>query len=204
MKPYRSTSPPSRFAQSSSPPAASVGSLEMAPPCLELMTELASSFASMVTDEQLGVVFAALELSTKLFWRLLVSAACVSQLTAPSSPCLYMERTLRDSIISSVESTRRLVDLPRTEGDRRAAAGVGRCCGMGVLGADAASAARSMCLLRRFAFLPARSMLPLLEKEMCESEVRSSRLPVGINVSRPAKSGPSAWGEPLEAGACSS
>jgi hypothetical protein len=57
MKPYRSTSPPSRSAQSSSPPAASVGSLMMTLPCRELINELVSSLPSAATEEPFAGVF---------------------------------------------------------------------------------------------------------------------------------------------------
>jgi len=112
-------------------------------------------------------------------------------------------RTFRDSVISSDESTRWLVERPRAEkrdgvrGDRWVVAdGEGSCtslgrscpfCRGGVLGAGAASTNESSCLLRLFAFLPPRSMLPRFEKDTWLSEVRSSRLPVGMMVSKPMK-----------------
>jgi hypothetical protein len=61
MNPYRSTSAPSRSAQSSSPPAVSVGSLTITLPCRELISELVSSLPSTTTDEPLaGVLVTAL------------------------------------------------------------------------------------------------------------------------------------------------
>lgn len=124
----------------------------------------------------------------------------MSHLAALSFPCLYMERTLRDSVISSVDKARWLADVARAEtrdkerGDRWVVAGEERsCCAVeggcpfgrgGVLGAGVPGTTRSICLLRLFAFLPPKSMLPLLEKEICESAVRSSKLPVGMTVSR--------------------
>lgn len=61
-------------------------------------------------------------------------------------------------------------------------------CRGGVLGAGAASTRRSICLLRLFTFLPPNIMLPRLEKDICASEEKSSKLPVGMYVSRPGNS----------------
>jgi hypothetical protein len=61
-------------------------------------------------------------------------------------------------------------------------------CRGGVLGAGALSTRRSICLLRLFTFLPPNIMLPRLEKDICASEEKSSKLPVGMYVSRPGNS----------------
>src|SRR5689334_22968352 len=81
------------------------------------MRELVSScLASTVSEEAFaGVVVVMLPSGTLLGMLPLSCSGTLSQSTASSLPCLYMVRTLRDSIISSVERTRRLVDLPRAE-----------------------------------------------------------------------------------------
>lgn len=104
IKPYLSTSAPSKSAQSSRPPARSVASLGMLSSLVELTKELESSrLRFTVKVDPFAGVSAVTLLSTEVSGKLLVS---VSQLTSLSLPCLYMERTLRDSIISSVDSTR--------------------------------------------------------------------------------------------------
>jgi hypothetical protein len=112
MKPYLSTSAPSKSAQSSRPPALSVGSLGMLSSPLELTKELESSrLRFTVSVDSFAGTFEVMLLSTEVSGKLLVSA---SQFTSLSFPCVYMERTLRDSIISSAESTR-WPALPRAE-----------------------------------------------------------------------------------------
>jgi hypothetical protein len=71
---------------------------------VELTKELASSrFRFTVRVDPFVGASAMMLLSTEVSGKLLVSS---SQFTSLSFPCLYMERTLRDSIISSAESTR--------------------------------------------------------------------------------------------------
>ena len=85
MKPYLSTSAPSRSAQSSSPPAVSVGSLGMLSPPLELTKELASSLLRFtVRVDSFAGVWEQMLLSSEVSGRLLVSA---SQFTSLSFPC---------------------------------------------------------------------------------------------------------------------
>jgi hypothetical protein len=130
---------------------------------------------------------------------------------------MYMQRTLRESVISSDDSTRWLADRARVEyrdvdrGERCFVAGAGgegpglgdssgcacSVCRGGVLGAGVPSTRRFICLLRRFAFLPPNIMLPRLEKDICASEERSSKLPVGMYVSRPEKLASSSHVAPL-------
>jgi hypothetical protein len=84
-------------------------------PCRELISELVSSLPSTTTDEPLAGVSVTALLPRKLFWTLPVSSSGASQLTALSLPCMYMQRTLRDSVISSADSTRWLADRARVE-----------------------------------------------------------------------------------------
>lgn len=71
---------------------------------LELTKELESSrLRFTVRVDSFAGTLEMMLWSTEMSGKLLVSA---SQLTSLSLPCLYIERTLRDSIISSAESTR--------------------------------------------------------------------------------------------------
>lgn len=212
MNPYLSISAPSRSAQSSSPPAVSVGSLGMWSSPLELTKELESSrLRFTVRVDSFAGLFEVMLLSTEMSGKLLVSS---SQLTSLSLPCLYIERTLRDNIISSAESTRcpALARAEKRDGERgvgdrwvalgNAEDGESPCCSLegscsafdgGVLGRDvgalAPSSTKLICLLRLFAFLPPSIMLPRFEKEIWAGEVKSSKLPVGMTMSMPWKGG---------------
>jgi len=175
---------------------------------LELTNELASSCLRFIARvDSFAGMFEVILLSRETSGRLVVSS---SQSTSLSLPCRYIERTLRDNVISSAESTR-WPALPRAErretgrgvGDKwlalsNAAGGDSPSCSFdgscpsgfgGVLGAAAGTSAPSrdkfICLLRLFAFLPSSIMLPRFEKDIWAGEVKSSKLPVGMTMSIP-------------------